>query len=191
MFRYLSCINCSTISSGHTATEETSLVKRKILRYLYKQTDKKRCWRGGRSFPFSLQMRRSDSGDYWSTLIPFPLPYFLFFLFYILLFSLPTHHFAPLFAGCKIILQRTNYGLQRRTKILGTVMKNPPSTSLTYQMFRCSIICTSLTPWMPQLALPSPSKQCWDEETLLGQGKVYRGAQTTTLLRGEGERGKN
>ena len=83
--------------------------------------------------------------------------------------------------------------LQWRTKILGTVMKNLPSTSLTYQMFRCSIICTSLTTWIPQLALPSPppSKQCWDEETLLGQGKVYRGAQTTTLLRGEGERGKN
>ena len=39
--------------------------------------------------------------------------------------------------------------------------------------------------------LPSPSKQCWGEETLLGQGKVYRGAQTTTLLRGEGERGNN
>ena len=69
--------------------------------------------------------------------------------------------------------------------------EKPSFTSLTYQMFRCSIICTSLTPWIPQLALPSPSKQCWDEETLLGQGKVYRGAQTTTLLRGEGERGKN
>ena len=50
---------------------------------------------------------------------------------------------------------------------------------------------TFLTTWIPRLALPSPSKQCWDEETLLGQGKVYRGAQTTTLLRGEGERGKN
>ena len=72
-------------------------------------------------------------------------------------------------------------------------MKNLPSTSLTYQMFRCIIMCTSLTTWILRLALPSPppSKQCWDEETLLGQGKVYRGAQTTTLLRGEGERGKN
>ena len=69
-------------------------------------------------------------------------------------------------------------------------MENLPSTSLTYQMFRCSIICTSLTTWIPQLALPSPppSKQCWDEETLLGQGKVYRGAQTTTLLGGEVEK---
>ena len=37
---------------------------------------------------------------------------------------------------------------------------------------------------------PPPSKQSWDEETLLGQGKVYRGVQTTTLLGGEGERGK-
>ena len=67
-------------------------------------------------------------------------------------------------------------------------MENLPSTSLTYQMFRCSIMYTSLTTWIPRLAL---SKQCWDEETLLGQGKVYRGAQTTTLLRGEGESGKN
>ena len=36
-----------------------------------------------------------------------------------------------------------------------------------------------------------PSKQCWDEETVLEQGKVYRAAQTTTLLGGEGERGRN
>ena len=80
--------------------------------------------------------------------------------------------------------------LQWRTKILGTVMKNLRSTSLTYQMFRCSIICTSLSTWIPQLALPCPppSKQCWDEETLLGQGKEYRGAQTTTLLGGEVEK---
>ena len=62
---------------------------------------------------------------------------------------------------------------------------------LSYEMFRCSIICTFLTTWIARLALPSPSKQCWDEETLLGQGKVYRGAQTTTLLGGEGERGEN
>ena len=47
-------------------------------------------------------------------------------------------------------------------------------------------ICLNFSPFPPL-----PSKQCWDEETLLGQGKVYRGAQTTTLLRGEGERGKN
>ena len=70
-------------------------------------------------------------------------------------------------------------------------MENLPSTSLTYQMFRCSIIYTSLTTWIPRVALPFPTKQCWDEETLLGQGKLYRGAQTTTLLGGEGERGKN
>ena len=38
---------------------------------------------------------------------------------------------------------------------------------------------------------PPPFKQGWDEETLLGQGKVYRGAQTTTLLGGEGEGRKN
>ena len=70
-------------------------------------------------------------------------------------------------------------------------MENLPSTSLTYQIFRSSKICTSLTTWTPRLALPSPSKQCWDEETLLGQGKVYRGAQTTTLLGGvRGKGGK-
>ena len=118
------------------------------------------------------------------------LPLFLFFYFYFIFF-LPTHHFAPLSTGCKIILRRTNYGLQWRTKILRKVMKNLPSTSLTYQLFRCSIIYTSLTTWIPRLALPSPSTQCWDEETLLGQGKVYTGAQTTTLLGGEGESGKN
>ena len=72
--------------------------------------------------------------------------------------------------------------LQWRTKILGTVMENLPSTSLTYQMFR-------YRDW----STPPPSKQCWGEETLLGQGKGYRGAQTTTLilLGGDGERGKN
>ena len=69
-------------------------------------------------------------------------------------------------------------------------MENLPSTSLTYQILRCSITYTSLTTWIPRLALPSPSKQCWDKETLLGQGKVYRGAETTTLLGGEGEREK-
>ena len=46
--------------------------------------------------------------------------------------------------------------LQWKTKILGTVMENLPSTSLTYQMFRCSIMYTSLTTWIPRLALPSP-----------------------------------
>ena len=40
------------------------------------------------------------------------------------------------------------------------------------------------------MALPSPSKQCWNEETLLGQGKVYSPAQTTTLLGGWGKRGE-
>ena len=47
-----------------------------------------------------------------------------------------------------------------------------------------------LTTWIRRLALASPLQQCWDEETLLGQGKVYRGAQTTTLLGGEGKGGK-
>ena len=38
---------------------------------------------------------------------------------------------------------------------------------------------------------PLPLQLCWDEQTLLGQGKVHRGAQTTTLLGGDRERGKN
>ena len=40
------------------------------------------------------------------------------------------------------------------------------------------------------MALPSPFKQCWNEETLLGQGKVYSPAQTTTLLGGWRKRGE-
>jgi len=42
------------------------------------------------------------------------------------------------------------------------------------------------------MALPSPppSKQCWNEEARLGQGKVYTPAQTTTLLGGWGKRGE-
>ena len=35
------------------------------------------------------------------------------------------------------------------------------------------------------MALPSPCKQCWNEETLSGQVKVYRAAQTSTLFGGE------
>ena len=154
MFRYLSCINCSTISSGHTATEEASLVKRKILRYLYKQTDQKKCWRGGNSLFRYKCGQIVGISDRLSSPLLFHTSSFYYFIFYY--FFLPTHHFAPLSTGCKIILRRTNYGLQWRTKTLGTVMKNLPSTSLTYQMFRCSIICTSLTTWIPRLALPSP-----------------------------------
>ena len=37
---------------------------------------------------------------------------------------------------------------------------------------------------------PSPSKQCWNEETRLGQGKVYSPAQTTTHCLGGGEHGE-
>jgi len=39
------------------------------------------------------------------------------------------------------------------------------------------------------MALPSPSKQCWDDEKLSRQAKVYRAAQTTTLLGGRGKGG--
>ena len=70
------------------------------------------------------------------------------------------------------------------------LIENLPFTPVTYQILRCSIACASLTAWILQTALPSHSKQRLDEQTLLGQGKVYRGAQTKTLLVGEGERGK-
>ena len=37
-----------------------------------------------------------------------------------------------------------------------------------------------------------PREMLINENTkILGQGKVYRGLQTTTSLRGEGERGEN
>ena len=75
------------------------------------------------------------------------------------------------------------------------IMENLSSTSCTYQnlIFRYSIICTSrsnhvdTTNGQPQ---ESPSKQCWNEETLLGPGKVYSPAQTTTLFGGWGKRGE-
>ena len=72
-------------------------------------------------------------------------------------------------------------------------MENLTSTSLTYQILGCSVICTSLTTWISRMALPSPppSKQCWDDEKLSGQAKVYRAAQTKTLLWGEGETRRN
>jgi len=58
--------------------------------------------------------------------------------------------------------------LQWNTKNLGTVMENLPSTSLTYQIFRYSIICTSLTTWIPRLALHSPL------QTMLGWRNTFR-----------------
>ena len=79
--------------------------------------------------------------------------------------------------------------LQWRTKILGAIVENLASTSLTYQIIICSIICTCLNTLIPRMALPFPSKQCWDEEMLSENSKVYRAAQTTTLL-GSGEGGK-
>ena len=62
---------------------------------------------------------------------------------------------------------------------------------LSYQMFRCSIICTSLTTWVPRLALPFPLQTMLGYRNTFKTGNVFRGAQTTTLLGGEGERGKN
>jgi len=69
-------------------------------------------------------------------------------------------------------------------------MENLASTSLTYEIIRCSVICTSLTTWIPRMSLPSPSKQCWDDEKRSGQAKVYRAAQTATLLGGRGKEEK-
>lgn len=54
----------------------------------------------------------------------------------------------------------------------------------------CCIICTSLTAWIPRIALLSSFKQCWDEQTLFGQSNVYRGVETTAFLGGEGKGGK-
>ena len=69
---------------------------------------------------------------------------------------------------------------------------NLASTSLTYQIIGCCIICTSLDTSIPRMALLSPSKQCWNEETLSEQAEVYRAAQTSTsrLLGGGGKGGK-
>jgi len=72
-------------------------------------------------------------------------------------------------------------------KSLWNGYENIAFTSLTYQIIGCNTICTSLTTSIPRMALP-PSKQCWDEETLSGQAKVCRAAQTTTLLGGQRER---
>ena len=63
-------------------------------------------------------------------------------------------------------------------------MENLPSTSLTYQMFRCSIMHTSLTTWIPRLAL---SKQCWDEEHFQDRVKCTGVHKLQHCL---GERGK-
>ena len=40
------------------------------------------------------------------------------------------------------------------------------------------------------MAVPSPSKHCWNEEIRLAQGKVYSPAQATTLLGGWEKRGE-
>ena len=59
--------------------------------------------------------------------------------------------------------------LQWRTKILGTVIGNFPSISVKYQICWFSVICTSVTIWIPRMTLPFPphSKQCWDKQTLV------------------------
>ena len=72
--------------------------------------------------------------------------------------------------GCKCPHLATAFWsmLQWRTKKLGTVMENLPSTSLTYQIIRCNIICTTLTTWIPRMALPSPL------QTILGWRYTFR-----------------
>ena len=92
--------------------------------------------------------------------------YLLYRVFYSCALIFPHHSKRKLF-GLKtdalVVWQ-----LQWRTKILGTVMENLPSTSLTYQMFRCSIMYTSLTTRIPRLALPSPL------QTMLGWRNTFR-----------------
>ena len=46
------------------------------------------------------------------------------------------------------------YQLQWRTKILGMVIENLPFTSVRDQICRFSIICTSVTIWIPRMASP-------------------------------------
>ena len=46
------------------------------------------------------------------------------------------------------------YQLQWRTKILGKVIENLPFTSVRDQICRFSIICTSVTIWIPRMASP-------------------------------------
>ena len=80
------------------------------------------------------------------------------------------------------------------TKILGTVLENFVSRSLTYVIIGCSIICTSLNTLMPITEngppLPPPNNVGMKKPFHRGQAKVYRAAQTATLLGGRGERGR-
>ena len=80
--------------------------------------------------------------------------------------------------------------LSLRILLLGRENETQASyTSLTYQIIGSGIIkiheCPSLNMWIPRMALPSPSKQCWDEETLSRQAKCTGLPQTTHCL-GEG-----
>jgi len=63
--------------------------------------------------------------------------------------------YKPVKTGKKKKREKLNH-IQWRTKILGNNMENLTSTSLTYQIIRCSVICTFLTTWIPRMALPSP-----------------------------------
>ena len=81
--------------------------------------------------------------------------------------------------------------LQWRTKILGTVMENLPSTSLTFQIFRCSIICTSLTTWIPRMALPSPLQTMLGWTNTFKTGQSVQGCKNDNIAWGRGGRGKS
>ena len=81
--------------------------------------------------------------------------------------------------------------LQWRTKILGTVMENHPSTSLTYQIFRCSIICTSLTTWTPRLALPSPLQTMSGWTNTFKTRQSVQGCTNYNIAWGRGGKGEN
>ena len=81
--------------------------------------------------------------------------------------------------------------LQWRTKILGTVMENHPSTSLTYQIFRRSIICTSLTTWTPRLALPFPLQTMAGWTNTFTTRQSVQGCTNYNTAWGRGGKGEN
>ena len=57
---------------------------------------------------------------------------------------------------------------------------------LSYQMFRCSIICTFLTTWIPRLALPSPLQTMLGLRNTFKTGTVFRGVH---IAWGRGRKG--
>ena len=88
------------------------------------------------------------------------------------------------------IFTETIKHLQWGTKILWTVIENLPSTSVTYQIFRCSIICPSLIAWIPRIALPSPLQTMLGWRNTFSTGWSVQGCTNWNTAWGERERGK-